>query len=46
MRRAASTSRTSGRSAVGPYGPIPDADAYPDAPTDDQEKIKQPERAG
>ncbi len=44
MRRAASTSRTSGRYAVGPYGPIPDTDAYPDAPTDDQKKIKQHNR--
>ena len=29
-----------------PYGPIPDIDAYPDAPTDDQKKIKQHEQAG
>src|SRR4051794_10301836 len=32
MRRAASTSRTCGRYAVGPR-PIPDTDAYPGAPT-------------
>ena len=25
-----------------PYGPIPDTDAYPGAPTDDQKKIQQP----
>ena len=42
MRPAASTSRTSGRYAVGPDGPIPDTDAYPGAPTDDQKKIKNP----
>jgi hypothetical protein len=49
MRRAASTSRTCGRCAIGPQGrplrgrpcgPIPDTDAYPGAPTDTQKKIK------
>jgi hypothetical protein len=39
MRRAASTSRTYGRYAVGPYGPIPDTDAYPGAPTNPQKKL-------
>jgi hypothetical protein len=40
MRRTASTSRTCGRYAVGPSGPIPDTDGYPGAPADPHKKIK------